>query len=70
MSMPALLSEPVRRDVEYLVKAKAEVLSIVDVRATAREIRQRFPGEQIDMAVLAETVIRHCNQCGVAVELN
>jgi hypothetical protein len=68
--MPATLPEPVRRQVELSIKATGGGLCIVDIRAMAAEIRERFPAEDIALPDIAETAIRFAGQCGIPVELS
>jgi hypothetical protein len=64
------LSDEVQREVEEAVRAKASQSLVIDLYATAEEIRRRHEIGEVDLDVIVATVARLAAQCGCAVELD
>lgn len=62
------LSDTIRREVETTVRAKLGESRIVDVYATAEEIRRRHIAEDFPLEAIAASIAHLATQCGCAVE--
>ena len=62
------LSDTIRREVETTVRTQISQSRIVDVYATAEEIRRRHVAEQNTLEEIAASVAHLATQCGCAVE--
>lgn len=62
------LSDTIRREVETTVRTQLSQSRIVDVYATAEDIRRRHADEDIGVEHIAASVAQLATQCGCAVE--
>lgn len=62
------LSEDMQRAVEMKVRSKIDETPVLDVNATAEEIRQVFVERNVALEDIAVSVARFATQCGYAVE--
>lgn len=62
------LSEEIQREVETAIRLKASESRVLDVYATAEEIRRKHAVPEIRLEDIAATVARLGNQYGCAVE--
>jgi Tfp pilus assembly PilM family ATPase len=62
------LSEAIRHDVEATVRSKVSQSLIVDVYATAKEIRRKHAEAGIELDDIAASVAALAVQCGCAIE--
>jgi hypothetical protein len=62
------LSDALRREVETTVRTKLGESRILDVYATAEEIRGRHAAERNTLEEIAASVAHLATQCGCAVE--
>ena len=67
--MFAPLSAEVQREVELTIRLKASETRVLDVYATAEEIRRKHVASEIRLEDLASTVARLGSQYGFAIEL-
>jgi len=63
------LSDEVQREVEQTIRSKASQSLVIDLYATAEEIRGRHNVGDADLDAIVATVARLAAQCGCAVEL-
>jgi hypothetical protein len=66
--MPIQLPDTIRREVETTVRTQLGQSRIVDVYATAEEIRRRHATEEFSLEAIAASVAHLATQCGCAVE--
>ncbi|QEL24624.1 hypothetical protein FQV39_20040 [Bosea sp. F3-2] len=69
MKMRLQLSDEVQREVEQTIRSKASQSLVIDLYATAEEIRSRHDAGEVDLDAIVATVARLAAQCGCAVEL-
>lgn len=69
MEMRIQLSDEVQREVEQTIRSKASQSLVIDLYATAQEIRGRHDVGEVDLDAIVATVARLAAQCGCAVEL-
>lgn len=69
MKMRIQLSDEVQREVEQTIRSKASQSLVIDLYATAEEIRGRHDVGEVDLDAIVATVARLAAQCGCAVEL-
>lgn len=62
------LSEDMQRAVEMKVRSKIDETPVLDVNATAEEIRQVFVERNVALEDIAASVTRYATQCGYTVE--
>jgi hypothetical protein len=62
------LSDELQREVETAIRLKASESRVLDVYATAEEIRRRHSGPEICIQDIAATVARLASRYGCAVE--
>lgn len=62
------LSDAIRREVETTIRTKVSQSRIVDVYATAEEIRRRHAAEDLPLEQIAASIAHLATQCGCAVE--
>lgn len=62
------LSDAIRREVETTIRTKVSESRIVDVYATAEEIRRRHVAEDFPLEAIATSIAYLATQCGCAVE--
>ncbi|PTM40493.1 hypothetical protein [Bosea sp. 124] len=67
--MTQQLPDDIQREVETTIRAKASESRVLDVYATAQEIRSRHAVPEIRIEDIATTVARLASQYGCAVEL-
>ena len=67
--MPIKLSDEMQREVEMAIRSRASRSLVVDVYATAEEIRRRHAIDETVLDEIAATIARLAAQCGCAVEL-
>jgi hypothetical protein len=67
--MTQQLPDDIQREVETTIRAKASESRVLDVYATALEIRSRHAVPEILIEDIAATVARLASQYGCAVEL-
>ena len=63
------LSDEVQREVEQTIRSKASQSLVIDLYATAEEIRSRHDVGEVDLDAVIAIVARLAAQCGCAVEL-
>ncbi|SEG82252.1 hypothetical protein [Bosea lathyri] len=68
--MQIQLPDEIQREVEIAIRSKASQSLVVDVYATAEQIRRRHAMPETGLNALAATVARLAAQCGCAVELD
>ena len=62
------LSEEMQRTVEMKVRSRIDEAPVLDVNATAEEIRQVFAEQNVALEDIAASVARFATQCGHPVE--
>jgi hypothetical protein len=62
------LSEDMQRAVEKKVRSKIDEAPVLDVNATAEEIRQVFAEQNVALEDIAASVAKFATQCGHPVE--
>lgn len=62
------LSDDIQRDVETTIRSKVSQSLVLDVYATAEEIRRKHSDHEVGLEEIAATVARVAAQCGCAVE--
>ena len=62
------LPDDIQREIETVIRSKANESRVLDVYATAEEICRRHAGPEIRLEAIAATVARLGNQYGCAVE--
>lgn len=62
------LSDTIQREIEMAIRSKANESRVLDVYATAEEIRRKHAVPEIRLEDIAATVARLGNQYGCAVE--
>jgi hypothetical protein len=67
--MQIQLPDEIQREVEIAIRSKASHSLVVDVYATAEEIKRRHSAPEVNLDAIAATVARLAAQCGCAVEL-
>lgn len=63
------LSDEVQREVEQTIRSKASESLVLDLYATAEEIRRRHAIGDVDLDAVIAAVASLAAQCGCAVEL-
>lgn len=62
------LSEDMQRAVEMKVRSRIDKTPVLDVNATAEEIRQVFAEQNVALEDIAASVAKFATQCGHPVE--
>lgn len=62
------LSEDMQRAVEMKVRSRLDETPVLDVNATAEEIRRVFAQQNVALEDIAASVARFATQCGQPVE--